>query len=148
MNETIHDFSADDFREVFLYSIFDYLHENGMKLTKIEDVFARYQEDKIAQSINIALSVVVERIVDLFLLSQSVLKEEQLGTKLESEFSIQGSSSTGKPSISSKFKLFYKQKNLHFILHCQMVLNDLFDNEKLDKWMGRIRKDVEEQLSR
>ena len=76
LNESILVFTADDFL-VFRYSIFDYLNENGINLYRIEDVFARYQENKIAQSINMALSMVIERIVDKFLLRQNVLKEEQ-----------------------------------------------------------------------
>lgn len=147
LNEAILDFTADDFREVFRYSIFDFLNENGINLYRIEDVFARYQENKIAQSINIALSMVIERIVDKFLLSQNVLKEEELGTELDSDFSIQVNPSTGKPCLSSKYKLLYKGKNLYFILDCKFELDEIYDNEKLDKIIRKITLDLRKQLS-
>jgi hypothetical protein len=147
LNEAILDFTADDFLEVFRYSIFDYLNENGINLYRIEDVFARYQENKIAQSINMALSMVIERIVDKFLLSQKVLKEEQLGTELDSDFLIQVNPFTGKPCISSKYKLLYKGKNLNFIFDCQFELDEIYDNEKLDKIIRKITLDLRKQLS-
>ncbi|MFC3885959.1 hypothetical protein ACFOU2_21775 [Bacillus songklensis] len=148
MNEAILDFTTDDFREEFLHSIFDYLHENGINLYRIEDVLARYQENKIAHSINMALSMVIERIVDNYLLSQNILKEEQLATELDSEFSIEVNPSTGKPHISSKYKFLYKEKNLNFVLDCQFELDEMYDNEKLDEMIEKITMDVENQLSK
>jgi hypothetical protein len=147
LNEAILDFTADDFREVFHYSIFDFLNENGINLYRIEDVFARYQENKYAQSINMALSMVIERIVDKFLLSQNVLKEEELGTELDSDFSIQVNPSTSKPCISSKYKLLYKGKNLKFIFDCQFDLNEIYYNEKVDSIIRKITEDLRNQLS-
>ena len=47
-------------------------------------------------------------IVDKYLLSQNVLKEEQLATELDSEFSIKVNRDTDKPTINSKYKLLYK----------------------------------------
>jgi hypothetical protein len=147
LNEAILDFTADDFREVFLQSIFDYLNENAINLHKIEDVFERYQENKIAHSINMGLSMVIERIVDKYLLSHNGLKEEELATELDSEFSVQVNPSKGKPFISSKYKLFYKEKNLNFIIDCQFELDEIFDNEKLDKMIGKITFDLGKQLT-
>ena len=146
LKEAIFDFTADDFREVYLYSIFDYLHENGINLHKIEDVFARYQEDKMAHSINMALSMVIERIVDQYLLSQNVLEEEQLATELDSDFSIQAGPSTDKPTLSAEYQLLYKEKNLNLSLDCQFELDDLYENGKLDQLIKKITGDVGKQL--
>jgi hypothetical protein len=148
LNETIVGFTAADIREVFLHSAFDYLQENEIDLYRIEDVLARYQENKIAHSINMALSVVIEQMVDQFLLSQNVLKEEQLGTELDSEFSIQVNSATGKPTLSSEYKLLYKEKNLTFIIDCEFELDDIYDDEKLNKMIEKITLDVGKQLSK
>lgn len=148
LTEPILDFTADDFREDFLHSIFDYLHENGINVYRIEDVLARYQENKIAHSINMGLSMVIERIIDKYLLSQNVLKEEQLATELDSEFSIEANPSTGKPYISSKYKLLYKERNLDFVFDCQFELDEIYDNEKLDKMIGKITMDAGKQLSK
>lgn len=146
LKEAIFDFTADDFREVYLYSIFDYLHENGINLHKIEDVFARYQEDKMAHSINMAFSMAMERIVDQYLLSQNVLEEEQLATELDSDFSIQVDPSTDKPTLSAEYQLLYTEKNLNLSLDCQFELDDLYENEKLDQWIKKITGDVGKQL--
>ena len=146
LNEAILDFTADDFLEVFRYSIFDYLNENGINLYRIEDVFARYPENKIAQSINMALSMVIERIVDKFLLRQNVLKEEQLATELDSDFSIQVDPSTDKPTLSAEYQLLYKEKNLSLSLDCQFELDDMYENEKLDQLIKKITGDVGKQL--
>ncbi len=146
LKEAIFDFTADDFRELFLYSIFDYLHENGINLHKIEDVFARYPEDKMAHSINMAFSMVIERIVDQFLLSQNVLEEEQLATELDSDFSIQVDPSTDKPTLSAEYQLLYIEKNLRLSLDCQFELDDMYENEKLDQLIKKITGDVGKQL--
>ena len=92
--------------------------------------------------------MVIERIVDKYLLSHNVLKEEELATELDSEFSIQVNPSKGKLFISSKYKLFYKEKNLNFIIDCQFELDEIYDSEKLDKMIGKITLDVGNQLSK
>nr|WP_263324518.1 hypothetical protein [Neobacillus sp. Marseille-Q6967] len=148
MNEAILDFTADDFREVFRQSIFDYLHENGINLSRIEDVFPRYEEKHIAHSINMALSMVVERIVDKLLLSQNVLTEEEIGTELESDFRIEVNPSTDKPTINAKYSLRYKKENLHFTIECQLELDEFYDNEKLTSVIENITSEVEKQLSK
>lgn len=146
LNKAILDFTAEDFREVFRQSIFDYLHENGINLSRMEDVFPRYEEDQIAHGINMALSMVIERIADKFLLNQNVLKEEQLGTELESDFRIEVNPSTDKPTINAKYSLRYKEGNLHFSIECQLELDEFYDNEKLTKVIEKIASDVGKQL--
>jgi hypothetical protein len=141
------DFSTEDFRELFFHSIFQYLNQNGINLSRIEDVFDRYEEEKIAHSINVGLSMVVERMVDRYLLNQGVLTEEQLGTELVSDFSIQVHPSTGTPSISASYKLFYKEKNLHFSIPFHLKFDEIQENEILDKMIGKIIEYVRQGIS-
>lgn len=139
-------FTAEDFREIFLKSVFDYLHENGINLYKIEEVFPRYEENHIAHSINMGLNMVMEQLVDSLLLNQNILTRNELGTELESDFRIEIHPETSKPTINSKYKLFYKVKNLDLTFECSLELDEFENTEALNQLIGKVTSEVGKQL--
>jgi hypothetical protein len=140
------EFTAKDFREIFLKSVFDYLHENGIQLFNIEDVFSRYQEDHIAHSINMGFNMAMEQLVDRFLLNQNIVTENELGTELENEFRIEFSPESGKPTLYSNYKLFYKMRNLNLTFDSRLDLDELNIDETLNKIMRGVIAELRKQL--
>jgi hypothetical protein len=139
-------FTAEDFREIFIKSIFDYLHENGIQLFNVEDVFSRYQENHIAHSINMGLNMAMEQLVDSFLLNQNILTENELGTELENEFRIEISPETGKPTIYSNYKLFYKVRHLNLSFDSRIELDEFNNDETLNQIISDVTAEVRKQL--